>query len=179
VRIRVYAHIRTIIVLIGDKLIGFYFPQLLYTIYYSVMTHLRIGKKVSYATDCGETSKAHPVRGRGLECHVQWSVREVNMFPQEHMKTSHRMMWIPDAWGQSLSWDMNCIVYHATGHDHTPRVWGFRNVLWPPSTRSEYVLVTYATLSVHCWTYGRHLGDKWRCMIVYLSFSVGMLTTIV
>jgi hypothetical protein len=71
VRIRVYAHIRTIIVLIGDKLIGFYFPQLLYTIYYSVMTHLRIGKKVSYATDCGETSKAHPVRGRGLECHVQ------------------------------------------------------------------------------------------------------------
>jgi hypothetical protein len=41
-RIRLDAHIRTIIVLTGGKLTGIYFLQLL-----SVMMHLRQGKKVS------------------------------------------------------------------------------------------------------------------------------------
>jgi hypothetical protein len=40
VRIRLDAHIRTVVVLTGDKLIGFYLMHLLYAIYYSVMTHL-------------------------------------------------------------------------------------------------------------------------------------------
>jgi hypothetical protein len=40
-------HIRTIVVLTGGKLTGIYFVPLLYAIYYSVMTHLQQGKKVS------------------------------------------------------------------------------------------------------------------------------------
>jgi hypothetical protein len=47
VRICLDAHIRTIVVLTGDKLTGIYFLPLLPAIYYSVMTHLRQGKKVS------------------------------------------------------------------------------------------------------------------------------------
>jgi hypothetical protein len=41
------AHIMTIVVLTGSKLIGFYFFHLLYAIYYYVTMHLRPGKKVS------------------------------------------------------------------------------------------------------------------------------------
>jgi hypothetical protein len=37
--IHVDAHIRTIVVLTGDKLIGFYFLHLLSAIYFSIMTH--------------------------------------------------------------------------------------------------------------------------------------------
>jgi hypothetical protein len=71
VRIHVYAHIRTIVLLIGSNLTGFYFPYLLSKTYYSITTHLRLGKKVSYATDCDETSEAHLVRGRSLWCPIQ------------------------------------------------------------------------------------------------------------
>jgi hypothetical protein len=42
------AHIRTIVVLTCGNLTGIYFLHLLYTIYYSIMTHLRQGKKVSF-----------------------------------------------------------------------------------------------------------------------------------
>jgi hypothetical protein len=42
------AHIRTIVVLIGGNLTGFYFPHLFYAIYYSVTTHIRKGKKISF-----------------------------------------------------------------------------------------------------------------------------------
>jgi hypothetical protein len=38
--IRLVAHIRTIIVLAGGKLIEFYFLYILVVIYYSIMTHL-------------------------------------------------------------------------------------------------------------------------------------------
>jgi hypothetical protein len=41
-------HIRTIVILTGGKLTRIYFLHLLYVIYFSVMTHLRIGKKVSF-----------------------------------------------------------------------------------------------------------------------------------
>jgi hypothetical protein len=41
------AHIRTIVVLTGDKLTVFCFLHLLYAIYYSVMMHRWSGKKVS------------------------------------------------------------------------------------------------------------------------------------
>jgi hypothetical protein len=41
------AHIRTILVLIGDKLIGIYFLLLLSTIYFPIVMHIRQGKKVS------------------------------------------------------------------------------------------------------------------------------------
>jgi hypothetical protein len=47
VRISLDAHIRTIVVLIGGKLIAIYFLPLLYVIYYSVMMHLQKDKKVS------------------------------------------------------------------------------------------------------------------------------------
>jgi hypothetical protein len=47
VRKRLEAHIRTIVVLTCGKLSDFYFLHLLYRNYYSVMTHLRSGKKVS------------------------------------------------------------------------------------------------------------------------------------
>jgi hypothetical protein len=46
-RIRFNAHIRTIVVLTGGKLTGIYFLCLLSTIYFSIMMHLRQGKKVS------------------------------------------------------------------------------------------------------------------------------------
>jgi hypothetical protein len=41
------AHIKTIVVLTGGKLIGIYFLYLLSAIYFCVTTHLRQGKKVS------------------------------------------------------------------------------------------------------------------------------------
>jgi hypothetical protein len=47
VRIRFNARIRTIVVLTGGMLIGIYFLYLLSAIYFSVMTHLRQGKKES------------------------------------------------------------------------------------------------------------------------------------
>jgi hypothetical protein len=47
VRIRFNARIRTIVVLTGGKLTGICFLYLLSVIYFSVMTHLRQGKKVS------------------------------------------------------------------------------------------------------------------------------------
>jgi hypothetical protein len=47
VRIHFNAHIRTIVVLTGGKLTGIYFLYLPSAIYFSVMTHLRQGKKVS------------------------------------------------------------------------------------------------------------------------------------
>jgi hypothetical protein len=47
VRIVLDAHIRTILVLTGGKLTGIYFSYLLSTIYLSVTTHRRRGKKVS------------------------------------------------------------------------------------------------------------------------------------
>jgi hypothetical protein len=47
VRIRLDAYIRTIVVLTGVKLTGIYLLYLLYAIYFSVMMHLRQGKKVS------------------------------------------------------------------------------------------------------------------------------------
>jgi hypothetical protein len=46
-RIHLDAHIRTIVVLTGGKLIWIYFLYLLSTIYFSVMMHLRQGKKVT------------------------------------------------------------------------------------------------------------------------------------
>jgi hypothetical protein len=46
-RIRLDAHIRTIVVITGGKLTGIYFPYLLSTIYFCVTTHRRQkGKKV-------------------------------------------------------------------------------------------------------------------------------------
>jgi hypothetical protein len=41
------AHIRTIVVLTGVKLIGIYFLYLLYIIYYSVTMHIQKGKNIS------------------------------------------------------------------------------------------------------------------------------------
>jgi hypothetical protein len=39
--------------------------DLLSKTYYSITMHLRLGKKVSYTTDCGETLEAHPSKCRG------------------------------------------------------------------------------------------------------------------
>jgi hypothetical protein len=50
VRKHLDAHIRTIVVLTSVKLAGFYFLHLLYVIYYSITTHLRKGKKISFLT---------------------------------------------------------------------------------------------------------------------------------
>jgi hypothetical protein len=47
VRICLDAHIRTIVALTGGKLTEIYFLYLLYANYFSVMTHLHQGKKVS------------------------------------------------------------------------------------------------------------------------------------
>jgi hypothetical protein len=65
VRIRLEAHIRTIVVLTGDKLTAIYFLHLLYAIYYSVTAHIRKGKKVSILSPGDVNSGPLPTR-RGL-----------------------------------------------------------------------------------------------------------------
>jgi hypothetical protein len=47
-RKHLHGHIRTILVLTGGKVTGFYFLYSLYAIYYSIMTHLGTGKKISF-----------------------------------------------------------------------------------------------------------------------------------
>jgi hypothetical protein len=58
-------HIRTIVVLTGDKLIEIYFLPLLYTIYYSVMTHLQQGKNMSFLLS-GDVNPGPVPSRRGL-----------------------------------------------------------------------------------------------------------------
>jgi hypothetical protein len=65
VRIRFNAHIRTIIVLTGGKLTRIYFLYLLSAIYFSVMMHLRQGKKVSILVP-GDVNSGPIVSMRGL-----------------------------------------------------------------------------------------------------------------
>jgi hypothetical protein len=65
VRIHVYAHIRTIVVSIGDKLTGFYFLHLLSKTYCAVTTNLQLGKKVSYLSP-GDVNPKHGPSRRGL-----------------------------------------------------------------------------------------------------------------
>jgi hypothetical protein len=48
VRKRLDAHIRTIVVLTGGKLTEIYFLHLLYAVYFSIVAHRRIGKKLSF-----------------------------------------------------------------------------------------------------------------------------------
>jgi hypothetical protein len=59
------AHIRTIVVLTCGKLTGFYFLHLLYASYYSIMMHLRQGKKVSIVPPGNVNPGLIPLR-RGL-----------------------------------------------------------------------------------------------------------------
>jgi hypothetical protein len=65
VRIHFNARIRTIVVLTGGKLTGIYFMYLLFAIYFSVMTHLRQGKKVSILMS-GDVDSGPIVSRRGL-----------------------------------------------------------------------------------------------------------------
>jgi hypothetical protein len=65
VRICLDAHIRTIVVLTCGKLIGIYLIYLLYAIYFSVMTHLRQGKKVSILVP-GDVNSGPVASMRGL-----------------------------------------------------------------------------------------------------------------
>jgi hypothetical protein len=65
VRIRVDAHIRTIVVLTCGKLTGIYFLYLLSAIYFSVMMHLRQGKKVSILMP-GDVNSGLVASRRGL-----------------------------------------------------------------------------------------------------------------
>jgi hypothetical protein len=65
VRICLDAHIRTIVVLTCGKLIGIYLIYLLYAIYFSVMTHLRQGKKVSILVS-GDVNSDPVASMRGL-----------------------------------------------------------------------------------------------------------------
>jgi hypothetical protein len=60
-----YVHIRTIVVLTGGKLIGFYFLHLILVIYYSVMTHRRKGKNVSFLSP-GDVNPGSVPSRRGL-----------------------------------------------------------------------------------------------------------------
>jgi hypothetical protein len=60
-----YVHIRTIVVLTGGKLIGFYFLHLILIIYYSVMTHRRKGKNVSFLSP-GDVNPGSVPSRRGL-----------------------------------------------------------------------------------------------------------------
>jgi hypothetical protein len=65
VRIRFNAHIRTIVVLTGDKLTGIYFLYLLSAIYFSVTTHLRQCNKVSILVP-GDVNSVPVASRRGL-----------------------------------------------------------------------------------------------------------------
>ena len=64
-RIRLDAHIMTIVVLTGGKLTGIYFLYLLSVIYFSVTTHLRQGKKVSILVP-GDVDSGPVASRRGL-----------------------------------------------------------------------------------------------------------------
>jgi hypothetical protein len=65
VRIRFNARIRTIVVLTGGKLTGIYFLYLLPAIYFSIMMHLRQGKKVSILVP-GDANYGPVATRRGL-----------------------------------------------------------------------------------------------------------------
>jgi hypothetical protein len=59
------ARIRTIVVLTGGKLTGIYFLYLLSAIYFSIMMHLRQGKKVSILVS-GDVDSGPVASRRGL-----------------------------------------------------------------------------------------------------------------
>jgi hypothetical protein len=59
------AHRRTIVVLTDGKLIEFYFLHLFSVIYYSIMTHLRTSKKISFLLSGDVNPGLTPLR-RGL-----------------------------------------------------------------------------------------------------------------
>jgi hypothetical protein len=65
VRIRLDTHIKTIVVLTGGKLTGFYFLYLLSAIYFSVTTRRRKGNKVSILPSGDVNPEPVPSR-RGL-----------------------------------------------------------------------------------------------------------------
>jgi hypothetical protein len=65
VRIHFNTRITTIVVLIGGKLTGIYFLYLLSAIYFSIMTHLRQGKKVSILVP-GDVDSGSVASRRGL-----------------------------------------------------------------------------------------------------------------
>jgi hypothetical protein len=67
VRKRLQAHIKTIAVLTGGKLTGFFFLHLLYVIYFFVTTHLRQGKNVSNLPSGDVNSELIPSRRDLLE----------------------------------------------------------------------------------------------------------------
>jgi hypothetical protein len=64
-RIRLYAHVRTIVVLTGGKLTRIYFQHLLYAICYCLMTHLRQSKRVSFLLS-GDVNPGPVPSRRGL-----------------------------------------------------------------------------------------------------------------
>jgi hypothetical protein len=65
VRIRLDAHIRTIVVLTSGKLTGIYLMYLLSTIYFFITTYLRQGKKVSIII-LGDVNSCLVTSRRGL-----------------------------------------------------------------------------------------------------------------
>jgi hypothetical protein len=65
VRLCFNAFIRSIVVLTGCKLTGIYFLYLLSVIYFSVTTHLRLGKKVSILVP-GDVDSGPVASRRGL-----------------------------------------------------------------------------------------------------------------
>jgi hypothetical protein len=65
VRIRLDAHIRTIVVLTSGKLTGIYLMYLLSTIYFFITTYLRQGKKVSIIM-LGDVNSCPVTSRRGL-----------------------------------------------------------------------------------------------------------------
>jgi hypothetical protein len=65
VRIRLDAHIRTIVVLTSGKLTGIYFVYFSSAIYFSVMMHLRQGKKVCILVP-GDVDSGPVASRRGL-----------------------------------------------------------------------------------------------------------------
>jgi hypothetical protein len=67
VRKHIDDHIKTIVVLTGGKLTGFYFLHLLSAIYYSVMMHLWKGKKISFLLPGDVNSELIPSRWGLLE----------------------------------------------------------------------------------------------------------------
>jgi hypothetical protein len=64
-RIRFNAHIRTIVVLTGGKLIGIYFLYLLSIIYFFATMHVHQGKKVSILV-LGDVNSGPVTSRRGL-----------------------------------------------------------------------------------------------------------------
>jgi hypothetical protein len=126
-RIRLDVHIRTIIVLTGGNLTGTYFLYLLSAIYFSVMTHLCQGKKVSILPLGDVNPRPNPSRWSLLEDSLYHAIGAVwkkrGKYKSEKNLTtivSHLLFWatnFPSTY--SATWFCNLLHLQTSSNNST------------------------------------------------------------